>query len=604
MIQDSFRGYNCLRRSLFLHMKIIKFICLAILAAGCSSVNEPAHDVPANDAVTASVVVEDFIMCDNVKSMSEDGFTFSFKAGDKIGIVPFTRDGNNSHTSQLPLNITEGEGSTAAKFTTGAGWSLISDGKYGYVAYYPYSKDYMTEGIYIDFTSQEQLENGSTEHLSKYDYLYSDAVTPISSSAANFRLKHLCALAKFVVNVPKEYAASKIKSMSISADDNVFVGKGIFNIAGIKNNEKPSFGEEEYSKVLSLKMDDIVSNDGKIVAYMMMYPASLGGKDIDVKIWTENNKALSGKIHCEYDQQKGVIYDYDVDVVPADTPNILPDKPEDGETLNILLVGHSFGVDATEYLPSLLVNAGIDNVNIGRFYYPNCDLARHYDYFVNETPYTFYYCSAGDTKYTASYKTLKSVVEQKWWDIVVFQQSINTTGAGTYSTYQPYLNNLIKGVQDISIKNYGMVPFIGWHMFWGYDGGYDNMVSKIREATKEMMSETGIKIIIPSGTAVDIARNTSYNSDGTEIKLVNEIYGDGFHCSRGVGRYLGSCTWFESIIQPLYGVSVVGNKFRMTEMMSGESDAPEGRKFFPVNDDNALILQKCAAEAVKNPFGE
>ena len=42
----------------------------------------------------------------------------------------------------------------------------------------------------------------------------------------------------------------------------------------------------------------------------------------------------------------------------------------------------------------------------------------------------------------------------------------------------------------------------------------------------------------------------------------------------------------------------------MTEMMPGESDAPEGRKFFEVNDIKAPILQQCAVDAVKKPFGE
>ena len=68
--------------------------------------------------------------------------------------------------------------------------------------------------------------------------------------------------------------------------------------------------------------------------------------------------------------------------------------------------------------------------------------------------------------------------------------------------------------------------------------------------------------------------------------------------------YLGSCTWFETIIKPIYGVSVSGNTFRMLEKMSGESDAPDGRRFNPVNDTNAPDLQQCAIQAAANPFGE
>ena len=79
------------------------------------------------------------------------------------------------------------------------------------------------------------------------------------------------------------------------------------------------------------------------------------------------------------------------------------------------------------------------------------------------------------------------------------------------------------------------------------------------------------------------------------------IYGESdysHHCCRGVGRYLGSCTWFEAIIKPIYGISVEGNPLRMTEKMSGESDAPDSRRFNPVNDGNAADLQRFAAQAV------
>jgi len=117
-----------------------------------------------------------------------------------------------------------------------------------------------------------------------------------------------------------------------------------------------------------------------------------------------------------------------------------------------------------------------------------------------------------------------------------------------------------------------------------------------------MMADTGIQLMIPSGSAVDIARGQTYvDAESATKGFIDEIYGDGFHCSRGVGRYLGSCTWFESVIKPIYGVSVVGNSYRQLEKMTGESDAPEGRKFFPVDDVKAPILQAIAATAAANP---
>ena len=204
---------------------------------------------------------------------------------------------------------------------------------------------------------------------------------------------------------------------------------------------------------------------------------------------------------------------------------------------------------------------------------------------------------------------MKSVVEQTRWDLIVFQQATEVQasdpeygpGSTEYSTYQPYLNDLIQMLTDETIEHHDIVPFIGWHMFWGYGSGsgYSTMYNKIKAATQAMQLETGIQILIPSGQAVDNARAC------TIYDITPTIYGESdysHHCCRGVGRYLTACTWFESLIKPIYGVSVVGNTFRMTEKMSGESDAPEGRRFNPVDDTNAPILQRCAEEAVKHPF--
>ena len=88
------------------------------------------------------------------------------------------------------------------------------------------------------------------------------------------------------------------------------------------------------------------------------------------------------------------------------------------------------------------------------------------------------------------------------------------------------------------------------------------------------------------------------SSSTRQAGYTSTIYGESdysHHCCRGVGRYLGSCTWFEAIIKPIYGVSVVGNTLRMTEKMS---DAPDSRRFNPVNDGNAADLQRFVAQAV------
>ena len=592
-------------------MKKLTVVILSLLIASCNinqldvmtSVEDP---LPKGDErLEALVSVRPFVNGQVTKSTPElTGFTFS--DGDRIGIVPYDLEGSGTeHTSQMALRLNGTDEENTARFTAGLGWSLRTNGRYEYIAYYPYSANYASAGLPLDFTTQTQDGNDDASHIGQYDMLYSDPVLPTSTMSATFTMNHLCALAKFVITVPEEYASASFKRFSIQADDEVFVRSGVCDIGATVSSGLPSFTPSDFTNLLGLGLTNVSPSTKKVTCYLMMYPAALEGKTLTIRLWVDQtNRCLSGTLSGLADQENGRAYTYETSVTASASPSYLPDKPEEGNKLNILLVSHSFGVDATEYLPALMVAAGIDNVNLGRFYYPNCSLERHWDYYVNNTAYSYYYCAAGATKFGASSKTLKNVLRQTPWDIVVFQQSI-AADAGDYATYQPYLNNLITAVNDECISAHDKLPYIGWHMFWGYGGSYTTMWNNIKTATQAMMADTGIQLLIPSGTAVDIARGQTYvDAESATKGFIDEIYGDGFHCSRGVGRYLGSCTWFESVIKPIYGVSVVGNTFRMLDKMSGESDAPEGRKFFAVDDIKAPLLQSFAATAAASPFGE
>lgn len=581
------------------------FAIFIIIANSCSKESQQKNS--EGESVNAAISVKPFILHGETKSVTPDGFQFAFQEGDKIGIVPSATSGSAT-TAQMPMKIVSGIGGSKAEFTSGIGWSMIADGRYKYVAYFPFTENYSSAGVDIDFSTQVQAANGDGSHLSAYDFLYSNAVVPANPYEQSFEMNHLCALANFKISVPQEYAGLKFRQLSVITEDAILVKSGSCNIGSTVDNGVPAFSVSDYQRTLSLKLSNILPAEGIIDAYMLMYPAAFNNKGVEIALWAENGKMLKGTITSAESQQNGHAYIYNVNVEPSSVPSYLPDKPVDGETLNILLIGHSFGVDATEYLPALLVEAGITNVRIGRFYYPNCFLSRHYDYYINREAYTYFYAEPGAKKYTATNKTLWDVVKDTRWDLIVFQQATEVQagdpeygpGSTEYSTYQPYLNNLKQMLIDQTIEYHDRIPFIGWHMFWGYGSGdnYTTMWNKIKGATKKMMAETGIQLIIPTGQAVDYARRAGYTST---------IYGESdysFHCCRGVGRYLGSCTWFETIIKPIYGVSVAGNTFRMLEKMSGESDAPDGRRFNPVNDTNAPDLQQFAIQAAANPFGK
>ncbi len=82
-----------------------------------------------------------------------------------------------------------------------------------------------------------------------------------------------------------------------------------------------------------------------------------------------------------------------------------------------------------------------------------------------------------------------------------------------------------------------------------------------------------IKIVIPSGTAIQNAR-TSFIGD--------HLNRDGHHLDVKIGRYTAACTWFECIFKH----NVVGNPY-----------GPEG-----LDEARKAVAQKAAHAAVKRPY--
>lgn len=273
------------------------------------------------------------------------------------------------------------------------------------------------------------------------------------------------------------------------------------------------------------------------------------------------------------------------------------------QSVSILILGHSFGVDCTEYLPNLAHEAGIETLTIGRFNKGNCSLAEHHDFFVRDTVRNFGICAPGQVKYKNTKKTYKSVFSEMKWDYIIFQTSLENQGR--YETFQPYLNEMVEFARKAQKEKFGNEPVIAWNLFWPisklledgshkvckyrlsfYENSSEKMWEAYKNAAKTLTKETGIDFIIPTGEAVMLFRASKLNTP--EAK---ELTRDGYHMSMGGGRYLAACTMFEKILTPIYHKSVVGNSFRVDK-------SP-----VPVTDGKtAMALQKLAKKAVKQPL--
>lgn len=273
------------------------------------------------------------------------------------------------------------------------------------------------------------------------------------------------------------------------------------------------------------------------------------------------------------------------------------------QTINILWFGHSYGVDSTEHLPEIALEAGVENLYIGRFVKGNCSLEEHYNYFLADTTGKYSECLPGKKKFTKVPKTVREAVAERKWDYVIFQNSLENEGR--YETAQPYLDSLMTYVRSVQKDNFGVEPVIGWNMFWPisrlredgshklctyrlsfYGNSSDRMWAAYLYATKKLVKETDVDLVIPTGTAVMNARATSLNDIDAK-----DLTRDGYHLSYDTGRYVAACTVFEKLISPIVGKSVLGNTFRVQI-----KEQPK------MTDKTATILQRCACAAVSKPY--
>ena len=286
---------------------------------------------------------------------------------------------------------------------------------------------------------------------------------------------------------------------------------------------------------------------------------------------------------------KEEVIEYEVGIdISYITSRDLPGNPAE---LKILGIGNSFTEDAMALLPYLLDSAHIYNVKLGILSRGGASLEDHLTNYRRKAPVYVFKVTRENLWYIISDQyTINDAINFSDWDIIILQQVSKLSGQ--VQSYQPYLNRLIKTIDD-NCSNTNTV--FGWHMTWAYASNYVNrdfgnynydqweMYTRIVNAVKVMQSETGIKIIIPSGTAIQNLRNTPLNDPPMDLT------GDGLHIMSGVGRYTLSCTWFQELISPALGIGVAGNKYRVQSGMS-------------VTDNSYIICQQAAIQACNNKF--
>ena len=249
------------------------------------------------------------------------------------------------------------------------------------------------------------------------------------------------------------------------------------------------------------------------------------------------------------------------------------------KVIKILTIGNSFSEDAVEQHLHDIAKADGVKVIIGNMYIGGCSLERHLNNAKdNKAAYKYRKIGLDGKKVETKSFTLQAALADEQWDYVSFQQ--NSGRSGLYDTWMASLPQLMKYVRTKVPKKAKMVIHQTWAYdktskhkdFKNYNNDQDLMFNSIVDAVNRVAKELGVKIIVPSGTAVQNARTTP---------LGECITRDGYHLHKTYGRYVAACTWYEKIFKK----NVVGNTYLPQNM------TPEQQ----------IAAQKSAHAAVKKP---
>ncbi len=266
--------------------------------------------------------------------------------------------------------------------------------------------------------------------------------------------------------------------------------------------------------------------------------------------------------------------------------------PFKGETLKVLSLGNSFAEDTSQFIEGMMGAAGLDKSKFC-YYFTFKSGATLQQYANNYVSGELYNCIDKNGSYTTTpragnivmpntnNKSLKQIISQDW-DLIILQQA--STDAYEWSSYQPYITRLINYIRQDCPK-----ACIGFMMTWAttYTGtthapSYAQRYEMNVNCAKKVLHEIGIDFIVAPGTAIQNARNTSLEDS-------DHLLRDNRHLNTGVGRYVAACAFFDAVIAPFYGVSIIGNSYTTS---AGT----------PVTDDNKLLCQQCGHAAVANMF--
>ena len=283
------------------------------------------------------------------------------------------------------------------------------------------------------------------------------------------------------------------------------------------------------------------------------------------------------------------------------------------DTLRVLSIGNSFSLDALSYVPFIMkavapqIYLKLDIMYIGggslnEFY--NALDSTTWAPVDDGTPTTFlHYWSHNAQPWDARRDVpMTDVITSHPWDVIVLQQQSNMSR--DYSTYQPYLNQIIDWIDEKATWQHDYA----WLITPSYpdnlprlapDTTSVQMFERIAQCVSQVQQDTGIQLLLPCGTAIQNARTTPLDSLGDLGHLFDYLHlQEGIPClieaytatAALLARYgLSDRVWTDTTWVDQYWL-----RAKNIQELNGE---PVG-----MSEENRAIAKQCAIKALENPL--
>lgn len=273
-------------------------------------------------------------------------------------------------------------------------------------------------------------------------------------------------------------------------------------------------------------------------------------------------------------------------------------EKDTSEGVRIMCFGSSFFMNTWWYLPYLLKEAGID-AEMSCFYTGGASFDQWIDRYENNTAVDCWTSSNG-SDFVKTSKNFRDTLEEGW-DVVGFQQGVYQSrdwySFANWSTLVSYIR-----------RSCDYKTFIAFNCLWPpaiqgnlspYEGSAEGQRLWQIEANdnfKKFLALSGLSNgAVPNGQTIWALRKNELTKDEDE----DLAYG-GLHINNGLPMYATAATWFETIISPMFNVSIDNINWMPTENTPKCVVSPH---YTSISVEQRNLIRKIIKLSLSNRFG-